>query len=284
MERGINPNRFFKRAHPDNVFLNQQLWAVEYTKIDKKGKEKTILSNSPETVSNEIKKAWEKILTSKTKVNNAIQEAFQTEKFKKIKSKIKKNNNALTNVITEQEIINTIKKLSNGTAPGPDGIPNEIIKHMAQTPIFIQILKKLLNTCKNQEKIPDSWKKSYLFTKHKKGNPNNPLNYRPIALLCTTYKLYTTIINSSCNVILPYGILETIKISRGVKQGCSLSPTLFILFLEPLLFQLENTNLGYNFSNNRPSTTVNSMNTITMIELMVNKHYQIPHYKEYCMY
>ena len=38
------------------------------------------------------------------------------------------------------------------------------------------------------------WKKSSIYTIYKKGNPNNPLIYRQIALLCTTYKLYSTII------------------------------------------------------------------------------------------
>ena len=37
-------------------------------------------------------------------------------------------------------------------------------------------------------------------------------------------------INSKCNVILPYGLSETINISRGVKQDCPLSPLLFIIF------------------------------------------------------
>ncbi|KAE9412401.1 hypothetical protein Angca_005540, partial [Angiostrongylus cantonensis] len=39
---------------------------------------------------------------------------------------------------------------------------------------------------------------------------------------------------TTCNVILPYGLSEDIKITRGVRQGCPLSPVLFIMFLDPL--------------------------------------------------
>src|ERR1700679_2928149 len=51
---------------------------------------------------------------------------------------------------------------------------------------------------------------------------------------------------SSCNVILPHGLSEDINITRGVKQGCPLSPMLFILFLEPLILKLQTLKKGYN--------------------------------------
>ena len=37
-------------------------------------------------------------------------------------------------------------------------------------------------------------KKINIYTIYKKQNPNNPLNYRPIALLSTTYKIYSSLI------------------------------------------------------------------------------------------
>src|ERR1700753_2379688 len=55
--------------------------------------------------------------------------------------------------------------------------------------------------------------------------------------------------NTTCNVILPYGLSDDIKITRGVRQGCPLSPTLFILFLDPLMLQLEESNKGYKLQN-----------------------------------
>ena len=57
--------------------------------------------------------------------------------------------------------------------------------------------------------------------------------------------------NSSCNVILLYSLSEQINITRGVKQGCPLSPTLFIIFLEPLMLLIEDSNKGYEIDNSK---------------------------------
>ena len=47
------------------------------------------------------------------------------------------------------------------------------------------------------------------------------------------------------------GLSEQINITRGVKQGCPLSPTLFIIFLEPLMLLIEDSNKGYEIDNRK---------------------------------
>ena len=244
----------------------------------------------------------------------------------------------LTQETTILELNQIIKKLSSNTATGPDNIPNEIIEILFEVEQFQQVLLKIINTCIYKKRIPKQWKKSHIYTIYKKDNPNNPLNYRPIALMSTTYKIYSSLITkrlsdymeekealsnmqggfrrdrptfakiwtlrniiehslmtnselhlcyidiqkaydsveywalelvlekygfnkhfrdiiqdickgTTCNVILPYGLSEEINISRGVRQGCPLSPMLFILFLEPLMLMLEETNRGYDLQN-----------------------------------
>jgi len=44
-----------------------------------------------------------------------------------------------------------------------------------------------------------------------------------------------------------FGTTHLIRISRGTIQGDTLSPYLFIIFLEPLLRWLENDDMGYHF-------------------------------------
>ena len=338
-----NPGKFFARARPDSVFRSQQVWTVEYEEIKNltngNKKKVKVISSIPETVSNQVKKAWEKIFTSKKSKTTDYYPAFAGEQFKKIKEKIFDKDDALTAKVTQDELKKTINRLSSGTASGPDNVPNEILKIMNETEGFQKVFCKLLNACITQQSIPQQWKKANIYTIYKKGNPNDPLNYRPIALLCTTYKIYSTIITArlstflednkclskmqggfrrdrptfpkiwtlrnviehslindkelhvcyldiqkaydsveywaldlvlqnygfskqfrsiisdlcagaSCNVILPYGLSEDITITQGVRQGCPLSPMLFILFLEPLMLRLEDSGLGYKLENN----------------------------------
>ena len=52
-----------------------------------------------------------------------------------------------------------------------------------------------------------------------------------------------------------FGTTQPINISRGTIQGDTLSPYLFIIFLEPLLRWLEKDNMGYHFSTSTSSCT-----------------------------
>ena len=345
LDRCDDPGKFFARAQPDSVFRSQQLWAVDYQAVRRKRDGTTMLvkasSSIPTIVSREVKKAWEKVFSSKKPITTELHDVFNSPKFKERRERIHNQDGGLIQSISIEEVLSTIKKLSNGTACGPDNIPNEIIKHMGASPKFVEVLTHLFRACMAQQKIPSTWKKSNIFTTYKKDNPNNPLNYRPIALLCTTYKLYVTIItgrltnfmeenkcfsemqggfrrdrptfakmwtlrniiehakinnkelhacyidiqkaydsveywaldrvleeygfsehfrdiisdisrNSTCNVILPHGLSDTINITRGVRQGCPLSPVLFTIFLEPLMLKLEGMKRGYTVDEGEP--------------------------------
>ena len=72
------------------------------------------------------------------------------------------------------------------TAPGFDKTslyPFSIYPPDIQT--YIYSLRSLLIT----DHIPFHWLKANIFLLYKKGDPHNPINYRPIALLNTLYKI-----------------------------------------------------------------------------------------------
>ena len=116
-----------------------------------------VTSSVPETVKREVKNAWEKIFSSKKQDKKKINTVFGTKKFQKRREKIFQKDNELIKKVSEQEILiykDTITQLSNGTACGPDNIPNEMIKHMAKSQKFVTLLTKLINICIEQEDIP----------------------------------------------------------------------------------------------------------------------------------
>ncbi|HYJ01922.1 MAG TPA: reverse transcriptase domain-containing protein, partial [Nitrososphaeraceae archaeon] len=200
-----DPNKFFARAQPDSVFSSQQLWTVEEETIKEteEGIEKTITTTSePAVVAKKVKTDWEKVMTSKTKQSSYDHKAFETKKFKDIRKKIKGKDNVLTQEVSETEMDIIIRSLSNGTATGPDNIPNEIIKILYKIESFQKILLKIVNICIIKEKIPKKWKKSNIYTIYKKGNPNDSMNYRPIALLCTTYKIYSNLLTKRISTFM----------------------------------------------------------------------------------
>ncbi|MBW0517154.1 hypothetical protein O181_056869 [Austropuccinia psidii MF-1] len=101
--------------------------------------------------------------------------------------------------VTDEEVSGTISTLPNKKAPGPDGIPNELIK-IAET-LLTPHLTHLFNACLRQGRFPTQWKGSNtaIIRKTAKDDYTNPNAYRPIALLNTLGKLFEKIINTRLN-------------------------------------------------------------------------------------
>ena len=87
-----------------------------------------------------------------------------------------------------------LKNLSNNKTPGPDRIPNSILKNMPQS--FHKLLHLFFTHCYKQKQIPTLWKNNITILLYKKGDPYILTNHRPIALANTIYKLYTSTFTS----------------------------------------------------------------------------------------
>jgi hypothetical protein len=93
-------------------------------------------------------------------------------------------------VITQEELEEALKKIKNKKAPGPDGIPGEFYQNLrAENKVC------LLNVTMSEE-IPTEWRASTTVMLHKKGDPGDPLNYRPISLLNISMKIFMQIITN----------------------------------------------------------------------------------------
>ncbi len=80
-----------------------------------------------------------------------------------------------------------MRHLKNGKAPGPDGIPNELLKHLPEG--VHQVIHKLSILMWMTGTTPKAWKESQTVLLHKKGSEHDLGNWRPIALANTLYKL-----------------------------------------------------------------------------------------------
>jgi hypothetical protein len=95
--------------------------------------------------------------------------------------------------ITAAEVECATRKLSNGKAPGPDGVPNELLK--VRSAKLRAVLALLLSAVAKQGKIPEAWNTATVIPVYKKsGAKTSVASYRPITLLAAGYKLFETVI------------------------------------------------------------------------------------------
>jgi hypothetical protein len=141
----------------------------------------------------------------------------------------------ISSQFTREIYDNCVKRLTKGKTPGPDNILNDIIKVLpsqCQNLIFLFFLH-----CYKQREIPTSWKHSKIILLHKKEDPTQLNNYRPIALANTIYKLYTSTLTT---LLISYG--ERIRIlhfsQEGFRPQCNTSRQ-----IQMLIATLEDTRL-----------------------------------------
>lgn len=92
-------------------------------------------------------------------------------------------------LFTENEVKAAARGLPNGKAPGPDGVPNEVLKTaVGAHPWYF---KEVFNGCLRSACFPLEWKTARLVLLHKPGRPlDNPSAYRPLCMLDTMGKLF----------------------------------------------------------------------------------------------
>ena len=89
---------------------------------------------------------------------------------------------------SEEEYRKGIAALKDKAA-GRNDVLVEQLKHLG--PNANKWLYTMLNVCFTGNKIPKIWRQSKTIAKLKPGKDSAiPKNYRPISLLCHTYKLY----------------------------------------------------------------------------------------------
>ena len=100
--------------------------------------------------------------------------------------------------ISEAELDKAFKSLKRNKACGIDGVLNEFLLHC--TPVMKQTILKLFNVILRSGFFPDIWAKGEIVPVFKKGNLDDPSNYRGLFLVSNVGKLFTFIINQRLNL------------------------------------------------------------------------------------
>ena len=94
-----------------------------------------------------------------------------------------------------EDLLHGVKALKNNKAAGLDDMLCEKIKHFGEATLrwFLQMMNSILKT----HKFPKLWRKSKVIAILKPGK-----DYRPISLLCHTYKLFERMIQNRLNPLM----------------------------------------------------------------------------------
>ncbi|OWZ05784.1 Reverse transcriptase precursor [Phytophthora megakarya] len=94
--------------------------------------------------------------------------------------------------MSEETVTAAIKRCKGDKACGPDDLGNEwYLDHFDSV---APILTLVFNNSFNTGVIPRSFDEAFIFSSSKGGDTSQPLNYRPIALLNTDYKILTRVL------------------------------------------------------------------------------------------
>ena len=122
-----------------------------------------------------------------------------------------------TRPFTMNDLWGAIKEMKSNKAAGLDDILCEQIKHLG--PAALQWLLDMLNECMRTNSIPKIWRKSRVVALLKPcKDPASPKSYRPISLLCHTYKLFERLL---LNRVAPFVDEHLIPEQAGFRPGKS---------------------------------------------------------------
>ena len=97
--------------------------------------------------------------------------------------------------ITPERIAESIDKLKEELASGPDGIPARVIKELKDE--IKKTLALLFRQSIDNGVIPEEWRDAEVTPLFKKGSKADPANYRPVSLTVIVGKLMERLVKDA---------------------------------------------------------------------------------------
>lgn len=97
-------------------------------------------------------------------------------------------------------MLRSLKMLKNGKAPGPDGIPTNLVKDAAK--FIAKPLAMIFNASLAKGIVPNVWKLAKITPIFKTGARNEKNNYKPISVLSVFAKLFEKIVHDQLSDFL----------------------------------------------------------------------------------
>lgn len=108
----------------------------------------------------------------------------------------------LDNTISTAEILQAIRKMKSGKAPGPDGFSIEFFKKFADN--LAPLLKEVYREALESKSLPPTMTQATISVLLKKGkDPLKCESYRPVSLLCCDYKILTKVLAGRLESVMP---------------------------------------------------------------------------------
>ena len=132
----------------------------------------------------------------------------------------------LDGIITVEELRDALGHLKGNKAPGPDGVLVEYLKAFGET--FECILLKIIRQLFSRHVYPSQWNSNYLKPIYKKGDVEDPDNYRGLAIGSALAKLFSMILLKRLTKFIDKNnLISTNQI--GFMKGARTSDHIFLL-------------------------------------------------------
>jgi hypothetical protein len=170
-------------------------------------------------------------------LNEQYESVFTNEDISHIPNKGTSQNQSMPEITFGMEgILKLLTNLNPGKASGPDHIPIRILKEAAQQ--IAPVLQVIFAQSYQTGTLLQDWLSANVVAIYKKGNRNEPANYRPVSLTCVITKLMEHIIfHSIMDHIDSHNLLQNYQ--HGFRQLHSTESQL-IVTIEELSRALDN--------------------------------------------